>query len=56
MNKKESLAKLVAIYKERINKVDEKLKEQNLSTLQRNMFESEKRIANEDIKKLETKK
>jgi hypothetical protein len=54
MNKKDSLAKSIAIYKGRIDQVNEKLKEQNLSNLQRNMFESEKKIANEDIKKLET--
>jgi hypothetical protein len=54
VNKKESIAKSMAIYKERITQVDEKLKEENLSSLQRNMFETEKRIANEDIKKVET--
>jgi hypothetical protein len=54
VNKKESIAKSMAIYKERITQVDEKLKEENLSSLQRNMFETEKRIANEDMKKAET--
>ena len=55
MNKKDSIAKSIAIYKERINQVDEKLKEQNLSDRQRTMFESEKKIATEEIKKLGTK-
>jgi hypothetical protein len=54
MNKKESIAKSIAVYKERITQVDEKLKEENLSSLQRNMFETEKKIANDDIKKVET--
>ena len=56
MNKKESLIKSLAIYRDRIDQVNEKLKKQNLSALQRIMFESEKRIAYEDIKKLETDK
>jgi len=54
VNKKDSKAKTIAICKERIAQVDEKLKEQNLSSLQRTMFETEKRIANEDMTKLET--
>ena len=53
MNKKTS-DKLIAIYKSRIDQVNEKLKEQNLSHLQRNMYETEKKIANGDLKKLET--
>ena len=54
MNKKNSLTKSIAILKGRIDQVNEKLKEQTLSELQRNMYESEKKIANEDLKKLET--
>jgi len=56
VNKKESIAKSIAIYKERINQVNEKLKEQNLSDRQRSMFESERKIANEEITKIETTK
>ena len=55
MNKKESMAKSIAIQKERINQVNEKLKELNLSDRQRTMFESEKKIATEEIEKLGTK-
>jgi len=47
------MAKSIAIYKGRIEEVNKKLKEQNLSNLQRNMYESEKKIANEDLRKLE---
>jgi hypothetical protein len=54
MNKKDSIAKSVAIYKERINQVDEKLKDSNLSDRQRSMFESEKKIASEELVKMET--
>jgi hypothetical protein len=53
VNKKNSMAKSIAIYKGRIEEVNKKLKEQNLSNLQRNMYESEKKIANEDLRKLE---
>jgi len=53
MNKKESMAKSIGIYKERINQIDEKLKEQNLSGRQRTMFESERKIANEELAKIE---
>ena len=56
LNKKESAAKLVAVYKERINQVNQKLKEPNLSDLQRNMFETEKKIASEELLKIETAK
>lgn len=56
MNKKESIAKSIAIYKERINQVDEKLKESNLSDRQRSMFESEKKIASDELAKIETSK
>ena len=56
MNKKESIAKSIAIYKERINQVNEKLKEQNLSDRQRTMFESERTIANAELVKIETMK
>lgn len=56
LNKKESTAKLVAVYKERINQVNQKLKEPNLSDLQRNMFETERKIASEELLKIETTK
>jgi len=56
MNKKDSITKLIAIYKERINQVNEKLKEQDLSDRQRTMFESEKQIASEELVKIETTK
>lgn len=56
MNKKESIVKSIAIYQERINQVNEKLKEQNLSDRQRSMFESERKIANEELVKIETTK
>ena len=56
LNKKESTAKLVAIYKERINQVNRKLKEPNLSDLQRTMFETERKIASEELLKIETTK
>jgi len=56
MNKKETMAKSIAIYKERIHQVDEKLKEQNLSERQRTMFESEKKIASQELLKIETTK
>ena len=55
MNKKDNAARLIAIQKERIRQVDEKLKAPNLSDLQRTMFESEKKIATEDMAKLGTK-
>ena len=56
MNKKESIAKSIAIYRERINQVDEKLKEPSLSDRQRTMFESERKIASEELTKIETTK
>jgi hypothetical protein len=56
MNKKESISKSVAMYKERINQVNEKLKESNLSERQRTMFESEKTIASEELAKIEPTK
>lgn len=56
MNKKESISKSAAVYKERINQVTEKLKEQNLSDRQRTMFESERKIASEELAKIETTK
>lgn len=52
MNKNESKAKSLAIFQERIRQVDEKLKESNLSERQRSMFESEKKIAAEEMAKL----
>jgi len=56
MNKKKALAESIEIYKVRINQLVEDLKEQNLSNEQRVTLESEKRIANEDMMKLETTK
>jgi len=56
MNKKDAITKSIAIYKERINQADEKLKEQNLSDRQRTMFESERKIASEELTKVETTK
>ena len=56
LNKKESTAKLVAIYKERVNQVNQKLKEPNLSDLQRTMFETERKIASDELAKIETTK
>jgi len=56
MNKKESMAKSIALYKQRINQVNEKLQEPNLSDRQRAMFESERKIANEELTKIETAK
>jgi hypothetical protein len=47
---------LVAVYKERINQVNKKLKESNLSDLQRTMFETERKIASEELLKIETTK
>jgi len=56
MNKKKALAESIAIQKVRLDKVNEKLKDQNLSNEQKGTLESEKRIANEEIMKLETAK
>jgi len=56
MNKKKSLAESIAIQKTRLDKVNEKLKDQNLSNEQKGTLESEKRIASEEILKLETTK
>lgn len=56
MNKKKVLAESIAIQKVRLDKVNEKLKDQNLSNEQKGTLESEKRIANEEILKLETTK
>jgi len=56
MNKKKTLAESIAIQKVRLDKVNEKLKDQNLSNEQKGTLESEKRIANEEIMKLETAK
>lgn len=56
MNKKKVLAESIAIQKVRLDKVNEKLKDQNLSNEQKGTLESEKRIANEEILKLETAK
>jgi len=55
MNKKKAMAESIEIYKVRINQLDEELKEKNLSTEQRITLESEKRLATEDMIKLETK-
>ena len=56
MNKKKALAESIAVYKVRLAQVNEKLKDQNLSNEQKGTLESEKRIANEEILKLETTK
>jgi hypothetical protein len=56
MNKKKAIAESIEIYKARINQLNEDLKEQNLSNEQRGTLESEKRIANEEMMKLETTK
>ena len=54
MNKKKAIAESIEIYKVRLDQVNEKLKGQNLSNEQRGTLESEKRIASEEILKLET--
>lgn len=56
MNKKKALAESIAVYKVRLDQVNEKLKDQNLSNEQKVTLESEKRIASEEILKLETTK
>ncbi|WP_166287280.1 hypothetical protein [Candidatus Nitrosotalea sp. FS] len=56
MNKKKALAESIAIQKIRLDQVNEKLKDQNLSNEQKGTLESEKRIASEEILKLETTK
>lgn len=55
MNKKK-IAESIEIYKVRINKLEEELKGQNFSNEQRNTLESEKRIASEELAKLQTTK
>ena len=56
MNKKKALAESIAVQKVRLDKVNEKLKDPNLSNEQKGTLESEKRIASEEILKLETTK
>ncbi len=56
MNKKKVIEASIKIYKMRLDQVNEKLKGQNLSNEQRGTLESEKRIANEEMMKLETTK
>jgi len=56
MNKKKALAESIAIQKIRLDQVNEKLKDQSLSNEQKGTLESEKRIASEEILKLETTK
>lgn len=56
MNKKKALAESIAIQKVRLDQVNEKLKDQSLSNEQKGTLESEKRIATEEILKLETTK
>ena len=53
MNKKKALAESIAVQKIRLDQVNEKLKGPNLSNEQKGTFESEKRIASEEILKLE---
>lgn len=55
MNKKKAIAESIEMYKVRINKLTEDLKAQNLSNEQRGTLESEKRIASEEMMKLEAK-
>jgi len=56
VNKKEAMAKSIQLYQERLNQVDAKLKDPNLSELQRTMYESEKMIATEELAKVKTAK
>ncbi|MDE1876786.1 MAG: hypothetical protein KGH86_08185 [Thaumarchaeota archaeon] len=56
MNKKEATAKSIQLYQERLNQVDAKLKDPNLSDLQRTMYESEKMIATKDLEKVKAVK
>lgn len=56
VNKKKAIAELIEIYKVRISQLNEDLKGQNLSNEQRGTLESEKRIADEEMMKLETTK
>ena len=56
MNKKKDIAELIVIYKVRISQLNEDLKGQNLSNEQRGTLESEKRIASEEMLKLEIAK
>lgn len=56
VNKKKAIAELIEIYKVRISQLNEDLKGQNLSNEQRGTLESEKRIADEEMVKLETTK
>lgn len=56
MNKKDAMAKSIQVYQERLNQVDAKLKDPNLSDLQRTMYESEKLIATKDLEKVKTAK
>lgn len=56
MNKKKAIEASIKIYKMRLDQVNEKLKGQNLSNEQRGTLESEKRIASEEMMKLETTK
>ncbi|CUR51472.1 protein of unknown function [Nitrosotalea devaniterrae] len=56
MNKKKAMAASIAIYKMRLDQVNEKLKGPNLSNEQRSTLESEKQIASEEMTKLENTK
>lgn len=56
VNKKKGIAESIEIYRVRICQLNEDLKGQNLSNEQRGTLESEKRIANEEMMKLETTK
>lgn len=56
MNKKKAMAESIKIYKARISQLTEELKGQNLSNEQRGTLESEKRIADNELMKLETTK
>jgi len=54
MNKKKAIAESIKTYKMRIIQLNEKLSGQNLSNEQKGTLESEKRIATEELTKLET--
>ncbi|MGI0072621.1 MAG: hypothetical protein ACREA3_02270 [Nitrosotalea sp.] len=54
MNKKKALAELIEMYKLRITQLENDLKAENLSNEQRNTLESCKKLATEDLAKIET--
>jgi hypothetical protein len=54
VNKKKAIAESIEMYKLRINQLDKELKEEKLSNEQRNTLESCKKLAKEDLAKIET--